>query len=220
MIRNKRRRRSLQNAGSVPADHDGILDVLANLVGVLVLVGALTAVLAANSAMKIKTPLARDTKKEFVMLQVGKSGIWDLQSAQDRMFRLEKDRVNGWKRCLNLSIYELIACADSMQGWAASEAVGQVKVVVSNEDTYIARSSTPTESSSIMNNDGSWLRTKVKEAAKKNKALFVILEKEGFANFRIVRSIAAEHSLQLGWEPWNTGESIHFGGSGRNMNIQ
>lgn len=220
MIRNKRRRRSLQNAGSVPADHDGILDVLANLVGVLVLVGALTAVLAANSAMKIKTPLARDTKKEFVMLQVGKLGIWDLQSAQDRMFRLEKERVNGWKRCLNLSIYELIACADSMQGWSASEAVGQVKVVVSNEDTYIARSSTPTESSSIMNNDGSWLRTKVKEAAKKNKALFVILEKEGFANFRTVRSIAAEHSLQLGWEPWNTGESIHFGGSGRNMNIQ
>lgn len=220
MIRKKRRGRSLQNTGSVPADHDGILDVLANLVGVLVLVGALTAVLAANSAMKIKTPLARDTKKEFVMLQVGKSGIWDLQSAQDRMFRLEKDRVNGWKRCLDLSIYELIACADSMQGWAVSEAVGQVKVVVSNEDTYIARSSTPTESSSIMNNDGSWLRTKVIEAAKKNKALFVILEKEGFANFRIVRSIAAEHSLQLGWEPWNTGESIHFGSGGRNMNIQ
>jgi hypothetical protein len=107
-----------------------------------------------------------------------------------------------------------------MQGWAASESVGQVKVVVSNEDTYIARSSTPTESSSIMNSNGSWLRMKVKEAADKNKALFVILEKEGFANFRIVRSIAAEHGLQLGWEPWNTGESIHFGGSGRNMNIQ
>lgn len=220
MIRNKRKRRNLQTAGSVPGDHDGILDVLANLVGVLVLVGALTAVLAANSAMKIKTPLARDTKKEFVMLQVGKLGVWDLQTAQDRMFGLEKERVDGWKRCLNLPIYELIDCADSMQGWAVSEAVGQVRVVVSNENTYISRSSTPTESASNMDRDGSWIRMMAKKAAANNKALFVILEKEGFANFRILRSIAAEHSLQLGWEPWNTGESIHFGSGGRSMNIQ
>lgn len=220
MTRNKRKRRTLHNVGSMPVDHDGILDVLANLVGVLVLVGALTAILAANSAMKIKTPLARNTKKDFVLMQVGKQGVWDLQAAQDRMFRLEKDRVNGWKRCLNLPMYELIYCADSMQGWAASESVGQVKVVVSNEDTYITRSSTPTESAGNMHKDGSWIRMIVKEAADKNKALFVILEKEGFANFRIVRTIAAEQGLQLGWEPWNTGESIHFGGGGRNMNVQ
>jgi len=220
MTRSKKRLRTLHTAGSVPVEHDGILDVLANLVGVLVLVGALTAVLAANSAMKIKTPLARDTKKDFVMLQVGKLGVWDLQAAQERMFSLEKDRVNGWKRCLSLVMYELIYCAESMQGWAASETVGQVKVVVSNEDTYITRTLTPTEGASNMDKDGSWIRMKIKEAADKNKALFVILEKEGFANFRIVRSIAAEHGLQLGWEPWNTGESIHFGVGGRNMNVQ
>ena len=220
MIKNKRRRRNPQINGGVPVDHDGILDVLANLVGVLVLVGALTAILAANSAMKIKTPLARNTKKDFVMLQVGQLGVWDLQAAQDRMFRLEKDRANGWKRCLNLSLYELIYCVDSMQGWVASESVGQVKVLVSNEDTYISRSSSPTESAKNMDKDGSWIRMKVKEAADKNKALFIILEKEGFANFRIIRSIAAEHGLQLGWEPWNTGESIHFGSGGRNMNVQ
>ena len=82
MIKNKRRRRNPQINGGVPVDHDGILDVLANLVGVLVLVGALTAILAANSAMKIKTPLARNTKKDFVMLQVGQLGVWDLQAAQ------------------------------------------------------------------------------------------------------------------------------------------
>jgi hypothetical protein len=220
MTRSKKRLRILHNAASVPVDHDGILDVLANLVGVLVLVGALTAILAANSAMKIKTPLARNTKKDFVMLQVGKQGVWDLQAAQDRMFRLEKDRVNGWKRCLNLSMYELIYCAESMQSWAASETVGQVRVVVSNEDTYITRKTTPTESASNLGKDGSWIRVKIKEAAAKNKALFVILEKEGFANFRMVRSIAGEHGLQLGWEPWNTGEPIHFGGGGRNMNVQ
>lgn len=220
MTRSKKRLRILQNAASVPVDHDGILDVLANLVGVLVLVGALTAILAANSAMKIKTPLARNTKKDFVMLQVGQQGVWDLQAAQDRMFRLEKDRANGWKKCLNLSLYELIYCVDRMQSWAASESVGQVKVVVSNKDTYISRSSTPTESTKNMDKDGSWIRIKVKEAADKDKAIFIILEKEGFANFRVIRSIAAEHALQFGWEPWNTGESIHFGSGGRNMNVQ
>lgn len=220
MIRNNRKRRNLRIIGSVPGDHDGILDVLANLVGVLVLVGALTAVLAANSAMKIKTPLSRDTKKDFVMIQVGNLGVWDLQAAKDRMYSLNNDRTNGWKRCLDLSIFELINCADGMESWTASEQIGQVRVIVSNNDLYISRSATPTESSNLIDNNDSWLRKKIKEAASQNKALFVILEKEGFANFRIVRTIAAEHNLQLGWEPWNSGESVHFGGGGRNMNIQ
>lgn len=216
----RRRHRRATSIGILPGDHDGILDVLANLVGVLALVGALTAILAANSAVKIKTPLARDTKKEFLMLQVGGAGVWDIQSAKERMLSLDQQRVNGWRRCLNLSIYELIYCVNNMEAWSASEQVGQVRVSVSSDGASIARLTTPTEASKEMDKNGSWLRRKLKTASEEGKALFIILEKEGFANFRTVRSIAAENNLQLGWEPWKTGDPIFFGSGGRTMNVQ
>jgi hypothetical protein len=220
MTPSRRKRRRAASIGLLPGDHDGILDVLANLVGVLALVGALTAILAANSAVKIKTPLARDTTKEFLILQVGKAGVWDLQSAKERMLALEQERISGWKDCLSYSIYEMIHCVNRMESWSATEQVGQVSVNITSEGASIARLAVPTEKGEDIDKDGSWLRQKMKSASKQGKAIFIILEKEGFANFRTVRSIAAEHNLQLGWEPWNTGDPIFFGSGGRTMNVQ
>jgi len=64
------------------------------------------------------------------------------------------------------------------------------------------------------------LRSRLSQAAKENKAIFVILEKEGFEAYRKIRSVAAENNLQIGWEPWGTGEPIVFRGSGRSMRVQ
>lgn len=216
----KRRSRRLSEGEILPEDHDGILDVLANLVGVLVLVGSLTAVLAANSAIKIKTPLAKSTNKDFVLLQVGKAGVWDLQRAKDRMVDLDKQRIAGWKQCLNLSLYDMIYCVNEMRQWSAFQRVGQVQVEIAQDGAKITRMQSPTEQSEKMEMQGSWTRTKLKNASDNGKAIFLILEKEGFSNFRTIRTIAAEYGLELGWEPWKTGESVFFGSGGRTMTVQ
>lgn len=70
-------------ADGLPPEQDGILDVLANLVRVLTLVGALSATVAVNTSIRIRTPLAQKTDREFIMLQAGEDGIWDLQPARD-----------------------------------------------------------------------------------------------------------------------------------------
>jgi len=220
MRRSRHRKRLANLTGVLPADHDGILDVLANLVGVLTLVGALTAVLAANSAIKIKTPLARDTKQEFIMLQIGKEGVWDLQSAKTRLFILNKQRIDGWKRCLNLSLFEIVACAQRMESWSVSETVGQVAVDVSSNGARMTRLSSPTERSHDLEKRDSWVRKKIDDAAESKSAIFVILEKEGFENYRKVRAIAGENNVLVGWEPWQTGASVFFGSEGRSMNVQ
>lgn len=216
----KRRSRGSSDVGIPPDDHDGILDVLANLVGVLVLVGSLTAVLAANSAMKIKTPMAKSTNKEFALLQVGRAGVWDLQSAKDRMIALDQQRLSGWKQCLDLSLYEMIYCVNGMREWTASERVGQVQVEVSGDGARITRLESPTEESEKMGEEESWIRSTLKNASVDGRAIFIILEKEGFSNFRTIRSIAAEYNLQIGWEPWTTGDPVFFGSGGRTMKVQ
>lgn len=220
MKSSKRSSRRLSEIGILPEDHDGILDVLANLVGVLVLVGSLTAVLAANSAMKIKTPMARNTSKEFVLLQVGKAGVWDLQRAKERMMALDQQRIAGWKQCLNLPLYDMIYCANAMTEWSAVERVGQVEVEVSGDGARITRLQIPTEQSEKMNKEGSWLRAALSNASVSGKAIFIILEKEGFSSFRTIRTIASEYNLQIGWEPWKTGEPVFFGSGGRTMKVQ
>lgn len=220
MKTSKRRRRRAATVGLLPDDHDGILDVLANLVGVLTLVGALTAILAANSAIKVKTPLAKETNKEFVMIQVGQEGVWDLQSAKERMLSLDRQRVNGWKQCLNLALYDMIYCVNNMEGWSASERVGQVQVRVSRDGASIARLPVPTVATGEIAKADNWLRQELQKAKEQRKAIFIILEKEGFANFRAVRSMAAEYNIELGWEPWETAGPVFFGGNGRSMNVQ
>lgn len=220
-MRRSRHRKRLSNLNRVlPADHDGILDILANLVGVLTLVGALTAVLAANSAIKIKTPLARDTKQEFTMLQIGKEGVWDLQTAKNRLFALNNQRIDGWKSCLTLSLFELVACAQRMESWSASETVGQVAIDVSSNGARMTRLPSPTERSNDLEKKDSWTRRKIEDAAKSKRAIFVILEKQGFENYRRVKSIAGENNVLVGWEPWQTGASVFFGSEGRSMNVQ
>lgn len=216
-------RRKAAAVGGLPPEQDGMLDVLANLVGVLTLVGALSVIVAVNTSIKIRTPLAQETDKEFLVFQAGKAGIWDLQPARNRMWQLNSQRVAGYEACLNYSTFQFIRCVQRMRRWSASEKVGSAFVSVDSYNSYIQRSDKPTKTIKDLEKDDSFLRSRLNEAAKENKAIFIILEKEGFQAYRKVRSVAAENNLQVGWEPWETGEPIVFvasGSGGRSMRVQ
>lgn len=219
-------RRKATNGGGLPPEQDGMLDVLANLVGVLTLVGALSATVAVNTSIRIRTPLAQETNNEFLMLQSGEDGIWDLQPARDRMWQLDNQMAAGYKACLNYSTstyrgaWRFLNCVERMDRWSTSEKVGSAFVSVNRYGSSIQRSEEPTISTRDLEEDDAYLRNLLSKAAKDNKAIFVILEKEGFESYRKIRSIAAENNLQVGWEPWETGEPISFGSGGRSMRVQ
>lgn len=222
-------RRKAAVAGGLPPEQDGMLDVLANLVGVLTLVGALSATVAVNTSIRIRTPLAQETNKEFLMLQAGEDGIWDLQPARDRMWQLRSQQAAGYTACWNYyystltyrgALRFLLDCVERMDRWSASEKVGSAFVSVNPHGSYIERLEEPTINMKDLEEDNILLRSHLSQASKENKAIFVILEKEGFETYRKIRSVAAENNLQIGWEPWGTGEPISFGSGGRSMRVQ
>lgn len=253
----KRRRRKAAAVGGLPPDQDGIMDVLANLVGVLTLVAALSAIVVVNASLRIRTPLAQETYKEFVVFQAGEAGIWDLQPARDLGNELRRSvayRVS--LACLDYDYSNYfysrrydINCIEKRTksineeySFAKSQLKSALVDVIFDSDRYFSynignsyenlldllkslevrtqRSGKPTYAIEDLEKDDSSLRHRLNQAAAESKAMYVILEKEGFAAYQKIRSIAAANNLQVGWEPWGTGEPVFWVTEGRSMNVQ
>jgi len=215
----RRRRRNVTSLGQPPGDHDGILDVLANLVGVLTLVGALSAVVAANAALRIKTPMSRSTTKTFELLMVGRDGIWNLQPANEALDAANQSRVADLKSCLGYDIFTALSCINNVSSQTRSAQVGQARFVVGDNEVSLQRTAEPDIRTGEPNSE-SQIKSLVTRIATKKRAIFVLLEKEGFASYRKLRSAASTANVDLGWEPWKTGAKVYFGSSGRGMTVQ
>lgn len=197
-----------------------MFDVFANLVGVLTIVGALTAVLATTSTVQIRTPLVKSSEKEFVLVQVNKSGIWNLQPARDRIADMSSKRLEELKRCIDNAVSGAIECSGLISSWQMNETIGEAVLTVSMDGASIQRLPVPTESSAQLRGDNSRTRRLLKNMAREKKALFVILESDGFVSYRAIRSLAKEYGVPIGWEPWKSGSPVSFGSGGRSFNIQ
>ena len=214
-----RRRRKSNGFGQPPGDHDGILDVLANLIGVLTLVGALSAVVAANAAVRIKTPMSRNTDKDFVMLIAGREGIWNIQPAKDALMVENKRRISEMRSCLSYGLFGMSACFDNALNRVRSAQVGQARYTVSGDGAYLEKAGKP--SISLKNIEiKEQLNKMINQVARNDKAIFILLEKDGFQSFREIRTAAGEANIDLGWEPWDTDGPVYFGGGGRSMTVQ
>ena len=214
-----RSRRKFAVVGSPPGDHDGILDVLANLVGILTLVGALSAVVAANAAVRIKTPMSRSTSRDFELLVAGQKGVWNLQPAKDAMLAANTQRIAEMRSCFGYGLYAMAACFNRAKSRLHSEQVGGAYYRLNDYESSLKRSSSP--DIAISSPDAELrLAELVSSIKRRNKVVFVLLEKEGFESFRTIRSAANSIDLDLGWEPWATHGVIYFGSGGRSLTIQ
>ena len=88
LLKSRRKRTAWTPEGS----NDGLLDILSNVVGVMALVGSLTGVIAANSALNIQAPMSKESARSFHLVQVSANGLWDLQPAVNRMTELDRER--------------------------------------------------------------------------------------------------------------------------------
>lgn len=214
-----RMRRNAKSLGEAPGDHDGILDVLANLVGVLTLVGVLSALVAANAALRIRTPLTRDTAQDFVLLMAGRNGIWNLQPAKEAMINANLERIEELRGCLSYGIFGFASCIDAVSSRVRSAQVGQARYLVSDGEISLQRLTVPDVDLTMEGGDQD-LDKLVQQIAVNDRAIFVLLEREGFSSYRALRAAAGNVNVDLGWEPWSTEGKVYFGGGGRGMTVQ
>ena len=215
------RRRRRRNSGEMADSSDGLMDVLSNVVGVMALVGSLTGVFAATSSLNIQAPMQKNSDRNFWMLQAAQEGIWDLQPAVDRMTEQDRERAKEVNRCENLLNPERDSCMQELDDWSRQEQIGSIGMELSHEKGILRRNGPPTALADELRISDGWLDTTMKRLAKEKKAVFVVLEYDGFEVYRSIKSKAIEYKVPIGWEPWYKDDPIYFwGNSGRPMTVQ
>jgi len=215
------RRRNRRGGAEVQGSSDGLLDILSNVVGVMALVGSLTGVIAATSALNIQAPMSQGSSKRFHLVQVSANGLWDLQPAVNRMTELDRERGEEVRRCQQLLPAEQQQCNQSLNGWKRSEQIGAVAMDISHANGLIRAAGAPSITAEQIKNDPEELDAFMKTLSDNNEALFVVLEKTGFEQYRKIKAKAIEHKVPLGWEPWYSGDPIYFwGNAGRSLMVQ
>ena len=217
LLKSRRKRTAWTPEGS----NDGLLDILSNVVGVMALVGSLTGVIAANSALNIQAPMSKKSTRSFHLVQVSANGLWDLQPAVKRMTELDRERGEEVRRCQQLLPAEQKLCNAQLDGWARDENIGQVSMEISHTNGLIRAAGQPTISAAEIKNNPERLDAFMKGLAENKEALFIVLEKTGFDQYRKIKAKAIQHEVPLGWEPWYAGDPIYFwGNSGRALMVQ
>ena len=217
LLKSRRKRTAWTPEGS----NDGLLDILSNVVGVMALVGSLTGVIAANSALNIQAPMSKKSTRSFHLVQVSANGLWDLQPAVTRMTELDRERGEEVRRCQQLLPAEQKLCNAQLDGWARNENICEVSMEISHANGLIRAAGQPTISAAEIKNNPERLDTFMKGLSENKEALFIVLEKTGFDQYRKIKAKAIQHEVPLGWEPWYSGDPIYFwGNSGRALMVQ
>ena len=216
------KRRSRRGRGDGPGDSsDGLMDILSNVVGVMALIGSLTGIFATSSALNIQAPMQQKSSRNFVLLQAAKEGVWDLQPAVEQMVKLDRQRASEVNRCEQLLPPEKEACDRELDGWRREAQVGSIGMSVSHANGLIRRNGPPTVLATDLKKKEGWLDQTMQRLAKDKKAVFVVLENDGFEAYRAIKNKALEYKVPIGWEPWYKDDPIYFwGNSGRNLTVQ
>jgi len=216
------KRRSRRGGGDGPGDSsDGLMDILSNVVGVMALIGSLTGIFATSSSLNIQAPMQQKSSRNFVLLQAAKEGVWDLQPAVEQMVKLDRQRASEVNRCEQLLPPEKEACDRELDGWKREAQVGPIGMSVSHANGLIRRNGPPTVLATDLKKNEGWLDQTMQRLAKEKKAVFVVLENDGFEAYRAIKNKALEYKVPIGWEPWYKDDPIYFwGNSGRNLTVQ
>ena len=132
------------------------------------------------------------------------------------MTEQDRQRVEEVNRCLIfLNLNEYLAELDD---WSRQEQIGPIVMELSHEKGTQRNSSAFADELRV--SEG-WLDTTMKRLAKEKRAVFVVLENDGFEIYRAIKSKAIEYKVPIGWEPWYKDDPIYFwGNSGRIMTVQ
>ena len=124
------------------SNNDGILDVLANTVGILILIGVLGALAVANSVFEIYAPMDRDAKKYVHLFHVTELGIWNVEPAREALINIDKNRNLFRKDCLKDG-YSKNFCLEKSTKFNDAGYISNVRYVFNNSNQYVERDENP-----------------------------------------------------------------------------
>lgn len=219
--RHHRRRRKRKMAAEPASEDTGLLDVLANLVGVLAMFAAITSLLSASGDIKIRTPMNKPSNRQLEILQVSGEGVWHLQPAVETMVKADRERGKEVARCAQLEKPEKASCDQELDQWRFNKSVGSTYVSVTHKEGVLSKNGPPTVTTAQLKQSGGWLDQELMRLSQQKKGIFILLENDGFDVYRLIKRRAHEAKVPVGWEPWFKGDPIYFWGTGgRSLVVQ
>ena len=141
--RSRRSRKSYQNKSiNFDSSNDGILDVLANTVGILILIGVLGALAVANSVFDIYSPINRDARKYVHLFHISESGIWNIEPAREALINIDKNRNLFKKNCIKDG-FSKNYCITKASKFNDSGYIYNVRYVFNDSNQYVERNDNP-----------------------------------------------------------------------------
>ena len=124
------------------SSNDGILDVLANTVGILILIGVLGALAVANSVFDIYAPINRDARKYVHLFHISESGIWNVEPARQALINIDKKKNLFRNNCIKDG-YSKNYCIEKASKFNNSGYISNVRYVFNDSYQYVERDNNP-----------------------------------------------------------------------------
>ncbi|HIK25491.1 MAG: hypothetical protein P3X23_001690 [Thermosynechococcus sp. Uc] len=202
---------------------DSFLDVLTNTVGVMIFVCLFASLTAAVSPALVRTPIARETRKQ----------VYFFECRENRVLPLEEDQASKaidhhLRRITENPFADLHQIQQQLESFRHSTRYYNVHLsLVRNQGQPILqtlfepRDRSGGESPRTMEKPSSNFRRTIDRLLPGRYSLVFFVRPDSFDCFRAARAIAWRSGFDVGWEPMAEGRAIIFvSGGGRRVTVQ
>ncbi|MFN4195090.1 MAG: hypothetical protein ACK4HM_04595 [Thermosynechococcus sp.] len=218
-----KRSRSRPQVQAPSQNLDSFLDVLTNTVGVMIFVCLFASLTAAVSPALVRTPIARETRKQ----------VYFFECRENRALPLEKDQASeAIEEYLQRITENPFADARQIQQQLESFryrtryydvrlnlVVREGEIVL--QTLFEPRDRSGGESFSTLEKPSSNFRRTIDRLSPSRYSLVFFVRPDSFDCFRAARAVAWRSGFDVGWEPMADGRAIIFvSGGGRRVTVQ
>lgn len=219
-MKRSRRRPQLQPPGQ---NLDSFLDILTNTVGVMIFVALFASLTAAVSPALVRTPIARETRKQGYFFECRENRAIPLEEdnasvAIQQFFRrvndnpfldLEQLQQQFREFSYNTRYYNVRLSLVSTGGQPIIQILFQPRDRFGGDAVAALETSTST------------FRQVLSRLSPRQHSLIFFVRPDSFDCFRAARTIAWRHGFDVGWEPMTEDRAIIFvTGGGRRITVQ
>lgn len=218
-----KRSRSRPQVQAPSQNLDSFLDVLTNTVGVMIFVCLFASLTAAVSPALVRTPIARETRKQ----------VYFFECRENRALPLEEDQASeAIDRHLRRITENPFADPRQIQQQLASFRYStryydvRLSLVRSQgqpilQTLFEPRDRSGGESFSVLEKPSSNFRRTIDRLSPSQDSLVFFVRPDSFDCFRAARAVAWRSGFDVGWEPMADGRAIIFvSGGGRRVTVQ
>ncbi|MFN4278912.1 hypothetical protein [Thermosynechococcus sp.] len=202
---------------------DSFLDVLTNTVGVMIFVCLFASLTAAVSPALVRTPIARETRKQ----------VYFFECRENRAIPLEEDQAGEaidrhLRRITENPFADARQIQQQLESFRHSTRYYNVRLNLVHsqgqpilQTLFEPRDRTAGEFFSTLEKPTSNFRRTLDRLSPSQHSLVFFVRPDSFDCFRAARAIAWRSGFDVGWEPMAEGRAIIFvSGGGRRVTVQ